>query len=457
MLAASQQFRTFFSHKYTATAINLYFWSILSAEAGFQFGVDEGTKRTSVTRLESMMRESDTIVGVYPFTGASNTPARAELLKESAYFRLETELAIRSGKPTLLFVDRRYASIFPPMPGLRIHYFDAREIESGTQSPSHEQYVRACAEFCREAAVHKARDLSRRQVDPSSVLIAIASNTPATRHDQRIVDGIERVLENRGILNPSVLKFPDPKNLYQLAGLDSAAWVVADVGPELFRTGLVGYMHGRFIPMLRMLHDGAGADTLGEHRCLYAGIEKGYDSDLLRWKELSDLEAELDDRVGLLQWPQLLIPDAQAAHRYFTRASLRKEAVFLSYCGRDLSVAEQISGALKSRFQDVFDYKDGRSIRSGRPWLEEIDINLRKASVGVQLLTPAYLESPNCMEEARIMNGLLNDNKIKLLPLKLNDDDVLQAPTWLSDKQYAKLSQIGGIGAIADVVAGTLG
>lgn len=457
MLAASQQFRTFFSHRYKATAINLYFWSILSAQAGFQFGVDQGTKRTSVTRLESMMRESDTVVGVYPFSGDSSTPTRDELLKDSAYFRLETELAIRSGKPTLLFVDRRYASIFPPMPGIHVHYFDAREIESGTQSPSHERYVRACAEFCREAAVHKARDLSRGQVDPSSVIIGVASNSPTTRYDQGVINSIEGVLEDKGVLNPKVLRFPDPRALYQLSGLDTAAWVVADVGPELFRTGLVGYMHGRFIPMIRMLHDGVNMDAIGEHRCLYAGIEKGYDSDLLRWKEATDLVTELEDRVGLLQWPQLLIPDADAAQRYFTQASLRKEAVFLSYCGRDVGVAEQISGILKSRFQDVFDYKDGRSIRSGRPWLEEIDINLRKASVGVQLLTPAYLESPNCMEEARIMNGLLNDNKIKLLPLKLNDEDTLQAPTWLSDKQYAKLSQIGGINAIADAVARALG
>src|SRR5262245_12524409 len=119
---AKTQIRTFLSHKYESPAVNLYFWDILSEEAGFQFQVDEGNKKTSVTRLEMLMRESDAIVGIFTLPNTATTPD--DLIKESAYLRLETHLAIRSGKPTLLYVDDRYDAIFSPLQqSLHVRFF----------------------------------------------------------------------------------------------------------------------------------------------------------------------------------------------------------------------------------------------------------------------------------------------------------------------------------------------
>src|SRR5258708_40083399 len=109
MVSAKPQVRTFLSHKYKSAAENLYFWSILSEEAGFQFEVDEGTKPTNVTRLEMMMRRCNAIVGIFTLPEVTAGPSREELLKEYAYFRLETDLAIRSGTPTLLYIDKRHS------------------------------------------------------------------------------------------------------------------------------------------------------------------------------------------------------------------------------------------------------------------------------------------------------------------------------------------------------------
>src|SRR5262245_23205516 len=119
------QIRTFLSHKYKSTAANLYFWSVLSEEAGFQFEVDEGTKPTNVTRLELMMRASDAVVGIFTLPDPRATLSKDELLKESAYFRLEADIALRSGRPVLLFVDRRYAPIFPMSDAFYVQYFNA--------------------------------------------------------------------------------------------------------------------------------------------------------------------------------------------------------------------------------------------------------------------------------------------------------------------------------------------
>jgi TIR domain len=432
--SSKPQVRTFLSHKYNSVAANLYFWSILSGEAGFQFEVDEGKKAISVTRLELMIRQCDAIVGIFSFPGPDPAPSREDLIKESAYFRLETDIAIRSGKPTLLYIDSRFASIFPLPRTLRVQFFDAREIQSGIQPPSHQRFKEACQQFCREVVAYKEREFSKRdQIDPNHVAIVVSGNTPRSAYSDDVVDRIASVLEDHEIHSPRVIRFPDAKARFQLSTLDSVNWVVTDVGAELFRTGLVGYMHGRFIPMMRLFHnEGSATDSIGEHRCLHVGIEKGYDSDLVRWSDLDDLAKGVDERLRLLEWPRNLVVTEADANAYFNKASRRKELVFLSYSGEDEDVAAEISKALRTRFQDVFDYKDGQSIRPGEPWLSEIELNLRRATIGVQLLSPNYLASPHCQEEARIMNNLQNGKKLKVLPVKLKDERIA-APAWLTD------------------------
>ena len=39
------------------------------------------------------------------------------------------------------------------------------------------------------------------------------------------------------------------------------------------------------------------------------------------------------------------------------------------------------------------------------------------------------------------MNVLLNQNKIKMLPVKLKDE-TFESPTWLADKQYMNLARL---------------
>jgi hypothetical protein len=449
------QLKTFLSHKYKSAAANLYFWSILSEEAGFQFEVDKGTKATSVTRLEILMRECNAIVGIFTLPGSAARPNREELIKESAYFRLETDLAIRSGKPTLLYIDKRYSSVvFPPLHSPHVQYFDAYEIESGVISPSHERFKDKCQQFCREAVAYKAREFSKRELELNKVLIVVSANTPNSVYTDEVTRRIKSLLHAHGI-DADIMRFPDAEAGFQLSRLDAASWVIADVGPELFRTGLVGYMHGRFIPMMRLFHASDGTATMiGEHRCLHVGIEKGYDSDLVRWRNVDDLEAGIKDRLELINAERTFIPNAEEAQRYFGKASLRKEAVFLSYSGEDQHVATQITLALKARFQDVFNYKDGESIRPGRPWLEEIDLHLRRAAIGVQLLSSKYVASSHCQEEARIMNALFNENKIKLLPVRVTDEK-FDVPTWLADKQYVRLDR-SGVATIVDRIVGML-
>lgn len=433
--------KAFFSHRYKSPAINLFFHSILSSVAEFQFDVDVGKKPTNVTRLERMIRQADAFIGVYPFAHPHAQDASYEdLLRESQYFRLETDLALRSLKPSLLYIDGRYSRVFPPMPEIAVEWFDAQEIEGGGAYPSHQRLRVACEKFVRQVVIRKQLDdLRGRRFDPDHVAIIMSSHSM----DQARVDAVEatvkRVLRRRRLTRTTSIRFPNPDDQLQLAGLDSFDWVIVDVSPELFRTGLVGYLHGRFVPMMRLL-DASQVDParIGEHRSLHAHIEKGYDSDLVRWSSLEELEHEVDKRLEVILSAKRLIQSSAVAATYFAEAALRREPVFLSFSGADEDIARQISKQLKARFQDVFDYKDGESIRLGKSWQTEIDIRLQRAAVGVVILSRNYINSEYCQLEARIMNKLKLEKKLQLFPFKV-DPDKLDLPEWMSDTQYDHL------------------
>jgi hypothetical protein len=70
-LAAQRPFRAFLSHRYKSPRVNEYFFSLFDGIATPVFRVDEGTKATSVTRLERMVRDSDGFIGLYPFPTSS--------------------------------------------------------------------------------------------------------------------------------------------------------------------------------------------------------------------------------------------------------------------------------------------------------------------------------------------------------------------------------------------------
>ncbi len=100
-------------------------------------------------------------------------------------------------------------------------------------------------------------------------------------------------------------------------------------------------------------------------------------------------------------------------------AALRKEAVFISYAGADQQLAKNLIAAVRGRFQRVFDYRDGDSIRVGQPWIKEIFDQLAVSPIGIPLLSSAYVASGNCMHELREMVARRDSNQMQIFPIKL--------------------------------------
>jgi hypothetical protein len=227
--------------------------------------------------------------------------------------------------------------------------------------------------------------------------------------------------------------------------------VVVDVGDSLAGGPAIGFLHGHFVPAVRLARSRGDAAAAPINDALFGAFEVGYPKDVVRWSEPEAMLVALQGRMKTLMLPQQLVDDLASARRYFESASLRKEVVFVSYSGADLALARPIIDALKKKFKTVFNYKDGESIRPGRPWLEEIFGTIGRASGAVALLSPNYMASGNCLHEARQMVARRDEGKLQMLPVRLTTGK-LDVPEWLHDTQHARMDQLGDAQDVAKLL-----
>jgi hypothetical protein len=142
-------FSAFLSHRYRSPAINRFFFELFAEEAQVQFSIDRGDFATNVTRLERLMRDSDAFVGLYPFHGDGlERPRRSDLEKESRYFRLELDIAERSRKPSIVFVDSRYGEVIDPPSSFIQCRFDWQQVSGEAPVPRVPLFRERFRAFC---------------------------------------------------------------------------------------------------------------------------------------------------------------------------------------------------------------------------------------------------------------------------------------------------------------------
>jgi hypothetical protein len=435
-------FKAFLSHRYKSPDINLYFLRLFAEIAEEQFEVDEGTRSTNVTRLERMVRGADAFIGIYPFSGTWEDSRSVEKLREaSQYFRLELDLAVRSRKPAVVFYDERYGDLVKPPSGIPSRTFNAQEVEGSGSFPHADLHRKLFRDFCEVVAARRKYDVARDPSDRDCTGVIVPAGDGA--YEQSHLDAITETMRDYGCGNVQVFKWPpvlDRQVFSSMQGFDMAC---VDIGAETAATGIPAYLHGCFVPSLRLKKGGNGDAPSPLERTLYGGVEVGYPKDILVWDDLDSLRQELKKRLDRIKEGVKLIGTARAAEEYFRSAALRKEAVFLSYSGKDEDVAVGIASALKRKFQEVFDYKDGVSIRPGQPWLKEIFDRLSKSAVGIPLISENYFQTNNCVHEAEEMVAQQDNSKMLLLPLKIVEEKV-EIPPWLRATQFIRLSRFDG-------------
>jgi hypothetical protein len=428
----------FLSHKYKAPTVNEFFFQLFSQAADIQFEVDIGSTSTNVTRLERFIRDADAFIGIYPFDPVDTpNPSTADLLDASKYFRLELDLAARARKPGLILRDSRYRGVLSAPPPMCEVPFDIKEIVSRGSKPSSAGFTRAFRAFCSRVAAEREYQLEAElpELKSDAVGILVPLGTVADAYNREQVEIISQAIAGARY-TPMPLEWPPIITPAWIAQIRALNWIVVDTGPATTATGIVGYLHGEFKPAMR-LRRVASTDQISSYDstglALYDGFEVGYKKDIIRWCDSETLAKGLAQRITSLDAGRRRISTLEEALTYFRSAALRKEAVFISYAGSDEATARNIREAFKKKFQQVFDYRDGKSIRPGQPWLEEIFDQLALSAVGVPLLSSAYIESGNCMHELREMIARFDNRKMQIFPVKLKPGDQFKSPSELRE------------------------
>jgi hypothetical protein len=437
-------FTTFLSHRYKSPEINIFFFKLFADIAEIQFNVDEGTFATNVTRLERMIRAADAFIGIYPFPGTSEAAQQPEELKKaSRYFRLELDLAIRSQKPAIVFYDERYGNILRCPDNILSVPFNFLEITGSGQVPKAKLYKEIFKKF--REMVSASMTYSMKQPNSLKTVVGIAlpfQSANVNGYTPEDIQIIEAALEKNGFDERRILRWPPSLNRDAFALFHQADWVIVDTGEEMAKTGIPAYLHGQFVPMMRLrrvLSDSEATAPSAMERALFADVEVGYNKDIIVWNTHDTLEAGLQERLFSLKANVRRISILNEAEKYFGSAALRKEAVFLSYSGKDRDIAAGISAELKKYFQTVFDYRDGESIRPGQPWINEIFKQLSTSAIGIPLLSEDYFASRNCAHEAQEMMANYDNGKMKVMPVKLYKDP-LASPPWMQNLQYLRFT-----------------
>ena len=434
--------KVFLSHKYEAPNVNQYFFQLFS-RANVQFELDKGKFSTNVTRLERMIRDAYGFLAIHPLdddgTQALSDP---ELVESSRYFRLELELAARSRRPGIALIDRRFRGIIDVPAAMSREQFDVREIAGSGAKPSSSRFERAFSEFCERVRAASLYELSAgspgRDSETVGLLLPAGS---ANGYRPEDVDAISNAV-SQARYKPVRLPWPPSITSGWLSDVRSFNWMLLDVGPESMSTGVVGFLHGAFVPTMRLMRVSCPEDAkprMMPDSSLYGGVEIGYWKDIARWWDTTSLMAEIGARLTTLDAPTRRLGALEDALAYFQEAAKRKEKVFISYSGADEDATKGLRVAFATRFQDVFDYRDGKSIRPGQPWIEEISKSLSKSPVCVPLLSSTYVASGNCRHELDDAIALRDGKQTRLFPIKLNKEDQFEIPGALASTQYLRL------------------
>jgi hypothetical protein len=445
----------FLSHKYDASDVNAFFFGLFSGLAEVQFEVDEGKTSTNVTRLERMIRNSDAFIGIYPSGPADVAHPSIESLRAgSEYFRLELDLATRAQKPGLIFIDSRYGNVLSAPASLSYETFSIAEILAPGGKPSTPRFEQAASGFFDRVFKAKEFGLSEHRFEHvnNEIGILVPCNDSSESYGKEDIEFLRDRISDAGF-DSEVLAWPavlTPRLVGKMRAFD---WMVADIGPASMSTGIIGYLHGAFVPTMRLLRVDAPS-SMDTPSTLYAGVNVGYRKDILRWTNSEMLRNEFMKRLNSLNFGTRRLSTPAEANSYFLEATRRKETVFVSYAGEDEAESEDLRDALRKRFQQVFDYRDGRSIRAGKHWISEIFDQLGRSAVGIPLLSSNSVASLNCQHELEQMIALADDGKMQVYPIKLRRGDDFKAPSVIQATQYARSWEYKTAGELVEWIIG---
>ena len=427
-------YEAFLSHRYRSPEINTHFFDLFSSVAEVQFKVDRGTSRISMTRLTRMVRDADAFIGIYPLAGEpSIRPSAEEIRTASRYFRVELDLAIRSGKPTIVFLDQRYRTILRVPAGTYQYSYDPQEIARGGGTPTRLKQAEAVRRFSEVVSARMQYEALSAPVQSASYdTVGLLLPDGKGAYSSELVRKVSDVVTAHGYDCRPLPNRVDSTLADALVGID---WILVDIGSQAALDPMVAYLHGRFVPMLLLdAREPGDAQSPSElQHTLFGAFEVGYVEDILTWRDANELLDGLARRLAIIDAEVERLNTIQQAREYFASASRRKERVFISYAGSDEEFVRSYAEELRLRFQDVFDYKTAGAIAPGSDWMHELFQTLSSSAVGVIFVSSAYLSSGACRHEAEELVAQRDAGRTRLFVIRV---DSTELPAYLRAMQF---------------------
>jgi nucleoside phosphorylase len=436
---------TFLSHSYKPEdrRINEHFWHKFWHE-DFAFTVDPKSSRVSIPHLEHTLRYSACFVGVV--TLREEQPRYLT----SPYLLFEYGLAVQAKKPRLVFVEK----------GVSGQYFE----EDWTIPFERDQEVGA------RYRLKAAQDAIDRLKQMSS---------PYSDDDLRLSGSVGLILPQGGVYEQAT---PKVRELLELAGyrvetvqyrhdrfrtplefileVDRHDFLVIDVGSDEIPTWLHSMLHGRFIPMIRLLHHDAGDEPSPLPPMLQGDIVEliaAGDERAILWSDADSLVRRLERELAKLRGQRRQFASEPEGVQYFRSLGRVTDAhVFVSNASGQNDLALELCRRLDLHNIRFFHYIFNTDIELGRPWRDELRTRLERSEIFVSLITKAYLESPVCQQEREMAFELYRKGRLRLLIQVLLEDvpSTTDAKMELQGLRLAGLPQEEQIEAIVTKIDG---
>ena len=397
---------TYYSHSYRPgdREVNLHFHELLW-DRGFAFTVDPKSERLALAQLELMMKRSACFVAV--------APCRPEQLRyrTSPFVVYEYGLAVQAQKPRLVFVESGVAGRF--FEEAHRYVFQRDDLPDGSDPELRRAIER----------LHAMSSPYSRSVDRALGSVGLILPTSDTYRAAR--PAIRDLLQNVGYDVTDVQY--EPANAFELVlQADRHDFIVIDIGAPQLPAWLHPLLTGRFVPMVRLVHEKRMRDAeallapvLGGHALESVANQNEL---ALPWSTVDQLVTHLEAEVDKLQGPRRQFRTLNEGRGYFHSLGRTIDgSIFISNADPQNDLARDLSRLLDINNIPYFHYVYKNTIEIGTDWLARLREKLESSQLFVPLVTGAYWESPWCRDEYDLASRLRAQGRLHIYPCFLED------------------------------------
>jgi hypothetical protein len=415
----------YFSHSYRPEdkELNLFFWELLSRHHLY-FTVDSEENKDMpmhVSYLEWMMRRSACFVAVIP-RREDSPPCYC-----SPYQVFENGLAIRAGKPRLIFVE---AGLDETLFGIRPGEVYAFRRHWKWLEQDRDRFAMAAKQLAEQA--HAFAPIESELMRPVALM---ADRTRGAAYCNDVVETIERVVVDHGysfrVESPEFVR-----DFLFLQKVEQYSILISEIRRPYIAPDVLGLMHGRCIPTIRICHleDHESPEKARSMMCLSNDEAKGIEQSqanwplilsrygidramepVIFWKRPEELKEKLSVCLRKITEQRRDLTNEQEARNYFLRIGRLKGKVFISNARTQNDLAKLVVDELtRNAVEDPFHYRRKDAIDIGSEWLPRIKREIKNSTIFVALIDDEYDKSEWCKTELEEAMDLYRKDQIEI-------------------------------------------